>query len=70
MTPEQKKEYLVKLRAWLFARLQEKSTWLGLSAVAAVFGYNINPEQIQYAVTLGGLVFGTGYVVVPDKKAD
>lgn len=57
-----------KLKTWFIERLKERSTWVGLSALISVFGYNIGPDQIGTALSLGLAVFGTGLVVTKDNK--
>jgi len=43
---------------YLLDRLKEPSTWRGLAILATVFGININPEQVNAIVTVGGCVIG------------
>lgn len=45
---------------WIYDRLSERSTWLGLVSLAAAFGLALSPDQqaaiIATGLTLGGLV--------------
>ncbi len=43
---------------YLIDRFKEPSTWRGLVVLATVFGVNINPEQVNAIVTLGGCIAG------------
>lgn len=54
--------------AWAFivTKLNERTTWLGLIAIAAVAGYRVAPEHVELIVQ-GGLVLG-GFVAVAIKE--
>lgn len=49
---------------FLKGRLQERSTWVGFSMIAAAFGYPIDPALFE------GLLFvlGIAHSVLPDKR--
>lgn len=56
-----------KLLTWLQARLTERSTLLGITAIATVAGVNVTPELqdtiLQGAATVAGIIA----VVTKDK---
>lgn len=41
---------------WLFDRLKERSTWLGIASFLTAAGVALSPEQME-AVTATGLAF-------------
>ena len=43
---------------YLFARLKERSTWLGIIALASVAGYNVAPEQVNALAEFGVIITG------------
>ncbi len=43
---------------WLFSRLKERSTWLGLLGVAAGFGLGIEPDLAKEIVGIGTALAG------------
>ena len=54
---------------YLLNRLKERSTWLGLVAIAAAFGLTISPELLDYIIAAGMAVAGIVGVVTSDKNA-
>ena len=54
---------------YLLNRLKERSTWLGLVAIAAAFGLTISPELLDYIIAAGMAVAGIVGVGTDDKKA-
>lgn len=50
------------MKAWIKARLKERTTWYALAALASVFGYNVTPEYIgeivSAVITVGALIEG------------
>ena len=38
---------------YIVSRLKERSTWLGIVAAAAVFGFKLEPDQAEAIVELG-----------------
>ena len=57
---------LTTLLAYLIARLQERSTWLGLVAVLTSAGVAVTPDQSTAFVTLGVAVAGLIAAVTKD----
>ena len=57
--------------AWAFivARLNERTTWLGLIAIAAAFGYSVAPEHVELIVQSGLVAAGFIAVAVKEKPA-
>lgn len=52
---------------WVFDRLSERSTWLGLVGLISAFGVTLAPE-LQEAIVVAGLaVAGVVAVVMKDK---
>ncbi len=41
------------MKAWIVKRLLERSTWLGLIALATLFGVNLSEEQKDLIVQVG-----------------
>lgn len=48
------------------ARMQEPSTWAGLSALAVLFGAPVN--TVDLASKAAGAVLALGAVLLPEKK--
>ena len=44
---------------YLLSRLGERSTWIGLIAVATGAGVNITPEAATGIITVGSMLAGT-----------
>jgi hypothetical protein len=38
---------------WLLARLNERSTWVGLTGMLAAIGVGISPQQLEVITTVG-----------------
>jgi hypothetical protein len=56
----------MKLKAYILARLKERTTWLGIIGIATAFGCHLSPEQAQAIVTLGLGVAGLLHAAAPD----
>jgi hypothetical protein len=52
---------------WFGERLSERSTWVGLTALATVLGINVSPENMHAIITVGGLVGGAINTITRDK---
>jgi hypothetical protein len=48
-----------KLKQYVLARLQEKSTWLGLITVISALGVTISPDQAINIATSAAALAGT-----------
>lgn len=56
-------------KAFLFARLQESSTWRGIILIATgLFGWRAPPEKVEAIVLLGMMVAGFVAVLFPDRR--
>lgn len=53
---------------YLLNRLQERSTWLGLIALATGFGVSVKPDVSNAIITLGSSLAGVVAAVTPDQK--
>lgn len=53
--------------AFIIARLQERTTWLGLLAFAGLIGWRVAPEHIELIVQSGLGLGGLLLVAVKDK---
>ncbi len=38
---------------WLLVRLNERSTWVGLTGMLAAIGVGISPQQLEVITTVG-----------------
>lgn len=54
--------------AFIIARLQERTTWLGLVALATIAGWRIAPEHVELIVQGGLAAGGLLLVAVKDKE--
>ncbi len=52
---------------WIIERLQEPSTWRGLTMLATAAGVTISPELMPHIVATGTAVAGLLGVVTKDK---
>lgn len=52
---------------YLLARLKERSTWLGLIAVAVSFGVHLTPDQQLAIIDLGLALAGGTLAITKDK---
>lgn len=43
---------------WLLDRLQEESTWKGVSLVAGMFGIILSPDRLVEIGTAVGIIYG------------
>jgi hypothetical protein len=55
---------------YLVARMKEPSTYAGLAALMAAFGYQIEPGLLQAFVTLLTAMAGLASFLVSEKSAD
>lgn len=53
--------------SYLLARLKERSTWLGLIALATGFGVNMQPDVSNAIITIGSTVAGVVAALTPDR---
>ena len=51
---------------WLFARLRERSTWLGLTGLLSAVGVAFEPEQAEAIIVAGMAVAGAVAVLTRD----
>ncbi|HZH28884.1 MAG TPA: hypothetical protein VEY95_17050 [Azospirillaceae bacterium] len=58
------------LSTFLLDRARERSTWLGLIAVAAAFGVHVSPEQAEAIATAGVAVAGVVGVLTKDRAPE
>lgn len=54
------------MKNYILARLKERTTWLGLIAIATAFGLRLSPEQVQAIVTIGLGLAGILHAATPD----
>lgn len=54
---------------FILDRAKERSTWIGLIAVAGVVGVKIDAAAVDQVVQIAGGVAGLLAIVWPDKKA-
>lgn len=52
---------------YIIERLKERSTWIGLTALATAFGVYISPEMQNAIITIGVALAGLIHTVTPDK---
>jgi hypothetical protein len=53
---------------WLLDRLQEKTTWLGVTGVLTAAGIGISPDQAAGIATAGGAVVSVILMFTREKK--
>lgn len=53
---------------WLKKRIAERSTWLGIMALAGIFGYSIRPELQEQILTAISAIVAIIFTVTSDKK--
>lgn len=53
---------------YLLSRLQERSTWLGLIALATGFGVSLKPDVSNAIITVGSSLAGVVAALTPDQK--
>jgi hypothetical protein len=51
---------------YLLSRLQERSTWLGLIALATGFGVSVKPEVSNAIITVGSSLAGVVAALTPE----
>jgi hypothetical protein len=54
------------MKKYILARLKERTTWLGLIAIATAFGIQLSPEQIEAIATIGLAIAGILHAATPD----
>ncbi len=59
---------LKKLGAYLFDRLDEASTWVGIILVLTLAGYKLTDIDPSALAQLGGLIIGCIKIFFPDKR--
>lgn len=55
--------------SWLFERLSEKTTWLGLVGILSAVGVYMSPDLQNQLVALGIAASGVVAVIVKEKKS-
>lgn len=53
---------------WLLERLQEKTTWYGLTAIATSAGVSVDPALSKEVISTGVAVAGLISVITKEKK--
>ena len=53
---------------WVIARLQEPSTWNGITAILTIVGVSLLPEQSTAIIKAGVAVFGAVAVIKKESK--
>lgn len=59
---------MIKIMDYIVARLQERSTWLGLIGLVSAFGLALSPEAAEAIITAGVGVAGAVAVFTKDKE--
>ena len=62
------KEVLQMVGNWLLRRLRERSTYVGLAAVASAAGIEVSTDQVDTVATAALGLFGVLNMFVPDGK--
>ena len=62
------KEVLRMVGIWLLQRLRERSTYVGLAAVASAAGIEVSSAQVDTVTTAALGLFGVVNMFVPDNK--
>lgn len=57
------------MKAYLLARLRERSTWAGMVTLFGVAGWVVSPEQAERVITAGIALAGLLAVLLPDTDA-
>ncbi|KJV39607.1 MULTISPECIES: hypothetical protein [unclassified Brevundimonas] len=57
------------VRDYILPRLKERSTYVGLVALATAFGMSIDPTYVDVALAIGAAVGGVLGIVWKDKPA-
>lgn len=58
----------VKMLPYIFNRLKERSTWLGLVGLICSAGVSCKPEHTEAIATVGTTVASLIAAIIPDKK--
>lgn len=58
---------MARIVGFLVARGRERSSWLGVVALATAGGVQMNPEQAEALVALGVALAGAVAVLWPDR---
>lgn len=56
------------VRSYFGCRIRERSTWLGMIAVATACGVHISPELTEELLKVGMIIGGAISIVTKDKK--
>ena len=51
------------MKQWIVARLAERSTWLGIAGFVGLFGYQLSPAFVEFAIALA-----SGLLIVTKDK--
>ena len=54
------------MKNYIILRLKERTTWLGLIAIATAFGCQISPDQAEVIVKTALLLAGLLHAATPD----
>jgi len=57
----------MKILTWLAARLKERSTYLGLTAILTAVGLSVQPDLVEAIIPLGMGIGGLIAFVTKDK---
>lgn len=58
---------MAKMKAYLWGRLKEPSTWRGIAAVITATGVALDPDQIELIVATGVGIIGVIGMFMPDQ---
>lgn len=61
--------FIAAVASWVAARASERSSYLGLVALAGSFGIVIEPELAQWIISGSGLIAGFILLATKDKAA-
>lgn len=56
------------MKEYLISRLKERSTWVGLTALATAAGIALSPDQLDAIAVAGSAIAGLVAVFTADKK--
>lgn len=60
----------MKILQWIADRMKERSTWLGLTALAGAVGVALEPEQVEAITLLGIAIAGAIGAFTKDKPSE
>ena len=55
---------------FVFERLKERSTWLGIISIASACGIHLSPDMVSSVATVGAALAGIVLAITPDKRGD